>query len=465
MKKKLLMIFTTLILLTCLALSISAAGTTATTDSKSCAKGDTVNISVSVTSTSGVRSGGVDIIFDESKLELIGGEWNIPGALMPTVDVSKKKAGFALSSAGTVGGKILTLSFRVLSDAPLGDTDILCKVILKDGSTELPVTNISGKITITCKHNFTKETTDYPASPASCTSAAKYYYTCSICGQKGTTTYTVGSALSHTFDKQVATNAYLVKSVKCVNEAEYYYSCSCGAKGTQKFTADASWTHNFGSNWFVSTDGHWHQCIDCEAKKDFADHSKNVDGICSKCNFVISEQVHTHSFSDAWHQNADAHWHECSCGIKDNLELHNWDNGREIKPATTSAEGENLFTCTDCNVTKTVTTEKLKVNAPTPGKLTVKALVSLVKVYKIEIAIIAFAGIMLLLFIEAIVFFICKLVKKKKARALAKADSCDEVEPVEQINEACEPQKLNEPENGLQEILEEVSEDNPGSNI
>ena len=71
MKKKILIVLVAFALFFCLVFSVSAAGTTATTDSKSCAKGDTVSISVSVTSTSSVTSGGADIIFDESKLELL----------------------------------------------------------------------------------------------------------------------------------------------------------------------------------------------------------------------------------------------------------------------------------------------------------------------------------------------------------------------------------------------------------
>ena len=110
-------------------------------------------------------------------------------------------------------------------------------------------------------------------------------------------------------------------------------------------------------------------------------------------------------------------------------------------------------------MTKTEVIEKLKVDAPIPGKLTVKAFVSLVKIYKIEIAIIAFAGIMVLLFIEAIVFFICKLVKRKKARTLAKANLYEEIEQIEA------PEKNDEFENDSAEEVEEVSENNLSNNI
>ena len=178
----------------------------------------------------------------------------------------------------------------------------------------------------------------------------------------------------------------------------------------------------------------------------------------------VTPGAHQHTFSSEWKKNADGHWHECSCGEKSDLAFHVWDSGKETKPATTSAGGEKLFTCTDCNVTKTEAMEKLKDNAPIPGKLTVESFVSLVKIYKIEIAIIAFAGIMVLLFIEAIIFFICKLVKRKKANASIPEGSSGEIELIGKIDEMNEPQKHDWIESDLAEELEEVSENNPSSN-
>ena len=284
---------------------------------------------------------------------------------------------------------------------------------------DISVTNNKGSIDVTCKHNFNEKNNQFLASAASCTSPEKYYYTCSICGEKGSGTYAVGSSLPHTFDKQVATSKYLVKSVKCVNEADYYYSCSCGEKGTEKFKADASWSHKYGDGWFISAEGHWHQCIDCGAKKDFADHIKNSDGICSKCYFVIADDVHQHSFGGDWKKSEDAHWHECSCGLKDGLALHNWDGGKETKPATESKEGEKLFTCTDCGQTKIEKIEKLKVEKPTTP--------SPAPISKTKMLIIAGAGVGALVVLEAIGFGIYAIVKKAKKKGKNATSTPEEI--------------------------------------
>ena len=360
MKKSIILIISLILLFTLLAITTSAAGATATVDNKSCAIGSTVTLNVNVSGASGVTSGAVEVVYDKSVLELVDAKWNTDGALLSTFDKATDKGAFAYQAEKNLSGKIFSVTFRVLDSAPIGKTDVECKIQLKNGSNDISVTNNKGSIDITCKHSFTEKNNQFIAGEASCTSPSTYYYACSVCGEKGSTTYTVGSALPHAFDKKVATTAYLVKSVTCVNEAEYYYSCSCGAKGSETFTADASWSHNFSDNWFISADGHWHQCLACGAKKDEANHTPNVNKTCEKCQFVTSDEAHYHEFGSAWLSSDYAHWYECSCGLKENLELHNWNDGVETKPATESEDGEKLYTCTDCGKTKTEKIAKLE---------------------------------------------------------------------------------------------------------
>ena len=320
MKKRIFTLITALLIFAALTLSVSAAGTTATTEAKTCARGDTVTLNVSVSSTSGVNSGAVEVIFDSTKLQLVEAAWNTPGSLLSTFDDATNKGAFAFQAASTVSGKIFTVKFKALSDAPLGDTDVQCKIQLKAGSTDLSVTNIAGKITVTCKHNFTKEDTTYPAGPATCTSGAKYYHSCAVCGEKGTTTFTVGNPTDHSFDKKVQTEAFLVSPVTCTDTAEFYYSCQCGAKGSETFEGDASFSHNFGESWLIGKDGHWHGCLDCGKKNDYAVHSGEI---CSVCSFV-TEGDHFHTFAAEYKSDKDGHWHECSCGAKSGIENHSY---------------------------------------------------------------------------------------------------------------------------------------------
>ena len=342
MKNKILAAVIGVLLLMTLVITASAQGTVATTENKSCAKGGTVTLNVSITSTSEVTSGGVEVIYDKDVLELISAEWKTDGALISTFDMATDKGAFAYTSGKTLSGKIFSVTFKVLDNAPVGKTDVECILQLKKNvSEDIAVTSNKGSVDVTCKHSFTEKSNQYQASRATCTSPAIYYYSCSICGEQGGTTYTVGSALPHTFDRTVAAQPYLVENVKCADTAAYYYSCKCGAKGSETFTADASWSHSFSSELFVSREGHWYACSDCGSQKDYADHTP-VSGICSVCNFVFPTGEHTHSYGTELERNSVGHWSECACGDKKDLAFHtygDWTVNGETQSRSCSACG------------------------------------------------------------------------------------------------------------------------------
>ena len=100
------------------------------------------------------------------------------------------------------------------------------------------------------EHAFQNKVADeYLANPATCTAAAKYYTSCKYedCGKsseevngegKGVK-FSSGSPLEHKFDKKVET--YPAKEANCVDNATYYYVCSlCDTKGTTTWEKENS---------------------------------------------------------------------------------------------------------------------------------------------------------------------------------------------------------------------------------
>ncbi len=340
MRNKILIAAISLLLLVALVVSVSAAGTVATTDGQSCAKGGMVTLTVSITSTSDVIAGAVEVFYDKDVLELAETRWYTDGALLSTFDKNTEKGAFAFQSGKNLSGRIFSVTFNVLDDAPLGKTDVECRIQLKTESNDISVTNNKGYVNVTCKHSFTEKSNEYLAGEASCTSPATYYYSCSLCGEKGRTTYTFGTALPHTFDKKLATTDYLVESVTCVDEAEYYYSCKCGAKGSTTFTADASWSHKYSSALYVSRDGHWYACSACGSIKDYSAHTPD-DGVCTVCKFVLPTDGHIHDHSTVKYDSV-GHWNECECGDKKDLAFHifgEWVVNGDSQSQTCSACG------------------------------------------------------------------------------------------------------------------------------
>ncbi|MBQ6021329.1 MAG: InlB B-repeat-containing protein, partial [Clostridia bacterium] len=85
------------------------------------------------------------------------------------------------------------------------------------------------------EHDYTAATVKDEAlkSEATCTSAAVYYYSCSVCGaveSDDSHTFTDGDPIAHDYTAAVVKDAALKSEATCTSAAVYYYSCSvCGA--------------------------------------------------------------------------------------------------------------------------------------------------------------------------------------------------------------------------------------------
>ena len=206
--KLLSVIFTLIALSTCVALAVSAAGTSVNVNDETAYRGETVTFNATLSESVVVGSGSLAISYDPNVLELTGGSCNVSGAMLANFDVAKGKGAFAFSGTNTVSGNLFTVTFRVKDAAAFGTTDVSLTITLKDGSNKvISLTNNDGSITVKCNHSFTKEDTTYIKSEATCTSPAIYYKSCETCGEKGTETFEYGATAEHSYTKQVTTDA------------------------------------------------------------------------------------------------------------------------------------------------------------------------------------------------------------------------------------------------------------------
>ncbi len=105
-------------------------------------------------------------------------------------------------------------------------------------------------------HDFTQQLSDnaHLRTPASCTDAAEYFYSCSRCGAHSADKFfSSGDALGHDYT-QVIDPSHLSTAATCTEDAVYYVSCSrCQANGTETFAAPGtalghSFTHYIYNN-------------------------------------------------------------------------------------------------------------------------------------------------------------------------------------------------------------------------
>ena len=65
---------------------------------------------------------------------------------------------------------------------------------------------------------------------------------------------------------------------------------------------------------------------------------------------------HTHSYGSEWKNDADNHWHECSCGDKKDTAAHTAGEWIIDTPATATTSGSKHKKCTVCGYTMTTET-------------------------------------------------------------------------------------------------------------
>lgn len=139
--------------------------------------------------------------------------------------------------------------------------------------------------------------------------------------------------------------------------------------GTIPATGSGEHTHSYGSEWKSDADKHWHECS-CGAKAEEAAHTASdwitdtaatatTDGTkhkeCTECKRVLETGTipatgsgeHTHSYSSDWKSDSINHWHECSCGVKDDVAAHSfkWVIDKE---ATATKKGTKHEECKVC---------------------------------------------------------------------------------------------------------------------
>ena len=215
----------------------------------------------------------------------------------------------------------------------------------------------------------------------------------------------LGASHTHTYGTEWKSDAY-----------KHWHECSCGAKSEEAAHTAGEWiidtpatattsgskhkectvcgytmatetipatgggehTHSYGSEWKNDADNHWHECS-CGDKKDTAAHtagewiidtpatattsgSKHKE--CTVCGYTMATETipatgggeHTHSYGSEWKNDADNHWHECSCGDKKDTAAHTAGEWIIDTPATATTSGSKHKECTVCGYTMTTET-------------------------------------------------------------------------------------------------------------
>ena len=199
--------------------------------------------------------------------------------------------------------------------------------------------------------------------------ADNHWHECSCGDKKDTAAHTAGEWIIDT-------------PATATTSGSKHKECTvCGytmATETIPATGGGEHTHSYGSEWKSDADKHWHECS-CGDKKDTAAHtagewiidtpatattsgSKHKE--CTVCGYTMATETipatgggeHTHSYGSEWKNDADNHWHECSCGDKKDTAAHTAGEWIIDTPATATTSGTKHKKCTVCGYTMTIET-------------------------------------------------------------------------------------------------------------
>ena len=168
------------------------------------------------------------------------------------------------------------------------------------------------------------------------------------------------------------------------NGCDKWFEDATGASEiTDKTSVILAATGHSASDWKSDNTDHWKECtvVGCgviiEGSKAAhtagewiidtpatATTSGSKHKECTVCGYTMATETipatgggeHTHSYGSEWKNDADNHWHECSCGDKKDTAAHTAGEWIIDTPATATTDGSKHKECTVCGYTMTIET-------------------------------------------------------------------------------------------------------------
>ena len=341
--KKLWVYVLCLLLIGTVALTVFAAANdtkiTVTTDKTTVYRGDTVQVTVTMTGTDKFTSMGY--LHDNSGKYFTVGKYSTGDALeeegYPSVCIFSKKDGLLAAGytdydteqdiAVTVNGEILTMNITIAEDAPFESFRITNVVSVRNGREYIAVTLEEPELTVLCKHQYGQWTE----------AGEGHKQVCETCGDEKTA--------NHAWDDGKVTT-----EPDCKNDGEKTFTCAdCGATKTE--VVKATGTHNFTNGVKVDDASHTLTCTGCGDTKTEA--HKMDDGKITKAPTCKEEGVQTFSCAACDHTRTEV------IPVTDQHDFTDWESlgenqhGRNCpvcQKQETAAHSFTEGTCTDCGL-------------------------------------------------------------------------------------------------------------------
>ncbi len=197
--------------------------------------------------------------------------------------------------------------------------------------------------TVPHTHNLTL----VPAKAPTCTEKGNTaYYTCDGC-DKWFEDATGASEITDKTSVILAATGHSASDWKSDN-TDHWKECTVVGCGV---IIEGSKAANTAGEWIIDTPA--------TATTSGSKHKE-----CTVCGYTMATETiqatgggeHTHSYGSEWKNDADNHWHECSCGDKKDTAAHTAGEWIIDTPATATTSGTKHKKCTVCGYTMTIET-------------------------------------------------------------------------------------------------------------
>ena len=118
-------------------------------------RGEKVELTVSLEDCEKANTLGIEFSYDDDVLtkDIKIGEWVKEGTLQDVDDV-KNNGVWAVETAQTLDGDVFKFTFKVLGNAPFGETEVAVKLIVKDNADVIGTFTDTVKVNVVCEHAY-----------------------------------------------------------------------------------------------------------------------------------------------------------------------------------------------------------------------------------------------------------------------------------------------------------------------
>lgn len=364
MKRKIICFALFVFLVTMLAIPALAAGSASlATSDASPHRGDTFTVTVNLSGVDAFDAGSLEVKYG-SGLELTGAK-SLVGDFTINENLSQGRViFFAMNGAVKVNGKLLSLTFKVKSNASFDANKIEVSLQI-NGET----VKASKTVNVTCNHKY---------GAWASVGADKHSRTCSVCGGKETKAHTYDNACDVDCNDCGATRTTghsFAEEWTCNENGHWHLCIHCGAESTleehvpgapageytdqictvcqEVLTPALGHQHSYGNTYLTDDTFHWTKCLGCgeETEKVAHVYASACDETCDTCGYV---RAVVHNTSDKWSCDDGKHWKTCEdCGLRLEENAHVWDGGTVTLEPTGTSKGKMLYRCGLCQTTKT----------------------------------------------------------------------------------------------------------------